>query len=386
MRKMKVAVIGLGFAGKQHVEALRRIPGVEIIAASDENKRMGRWCEDNGIPRFYEDHRHMLETEKPEVVHNCTPNHLHYPISRDILEAGCHVYSEKPLTLTAAEGEELIRLAERKGKRTAVNFNYRNHLMVREMRERFLEGRMGELSHIQAEYLQDWLLYPTDFDWRIQREKGGTSRAVADIGSHCFDTIQYITGQKIVSVYAKFHRQYETRMFSRETETFASGEGSAQGAKAVRVENEDAAIILFRLENGMVGSVNVTQVCAGKKNGLKVLLSGTKESAEWSQEQPDKLFTGHRDHGNEILYAGKNNLSPAVREYADLPDGHPVGWKDALVSGFKEFYASLIYEKQGRFRPDFADGCRISMITEACVKSDQSDEWVSISDPGIENM
>lgn len=266
-RKIKVGVIGLGFIGKQHVEALRRLPYVEIVAGSDSNPAMRDWCEENGIGKYYADYKEMLKNEEMDAVHNCTPNNFHFAVSCEILEAGYHVYSEKPLTINSEEGNKLVELARKKGLKTAVNFNYRNNLMVQEMQQRIKNNRMGTISHIQVEYLQDWLLYDTDFDWRVQKDKGGESRAVADIGSHCFDTIQFIMGEKIVAVYAMFHKQYQKRYMAKQADTFSSRKASGEHkGEAVPVENEDAAIILFKLEGGMVGSINITQVCAGKKN------------------------------------------------------------------------------------------------------------------------
>ncbi|MBC5688337.1 Gfo/Idh/MocA family oxidoreductase [Mediterraneibacter sp. NSJ-55] len=381
MQKFRVAVIGLGFIGKQHIEALRRIPSVEIVAAADTNAEMESWCGDNRIENFYTDCSQMLQTEKLDVVHNCTPNFMHYDINKMILNYNCHVYSEKPLTLRSEEGEELVRLACEKQKRTAVNFNYRNNLMVQEIHDRYIHNHLGKISHLQAEYLQDWLLYDTDFDWRIQTEKGGESRAVADIGSHCFDTIQYVTEQRIVSVYAKFHRQYAYRKYAGQGDTFSGNNkqnNEPVGTKEISVENEDAAYILFRLEDGTIGTINVTQVCAGKKNGLKLLISGTKESCEWTQENPDKLWIGHRDRGNEILCAGPENLSNEVRKFVDLPSGHPVGWKDALTNGVKIFYQSLSQKNISMKSPEFSDGCYVSKIVEACVKSNKTNQWTDV--------
>ena len=287
MRKIKVGVIGLGFIGKQHVEALRRLPYVEIVAGSDSNPAMRDWCEENGIGKYYADYKEMLKNEEMDAVHNCTPNNFHFAVSCEILEAGYHVYSEKPLTINSEEGNNLVELARKKGLKTAVNFNYRNNLMVQEMQQRIKNNRMGTISHIQVEYLQDWLLYDTDFDWRVQKDKGGESRAVADIGSHCFDTIQFIMGEKIVAVYALFHKQYQRRYMAKQADTFSSQKASGEHkGEAVPVENEDAAIILFKLEGGMVGSINITQVCAGKKNDLQILISGTNEAYEWHQETP----------------------------------------------------------------------------------------------------
>ena len=380
MKKIRVGVIGLGFIGKQHVEALRRLPYIEIVAGADSNLGMREWCEKNGIQKYYSDYKEMLTNEKMDVVHNCTPNNFHYEVSCEILKTGCHVYSEKPLTIKSVEGESLIELADKKGLKTAVNFNYRNNLMVQEIQQRIQNGRMGMISHIQVEYLQDWLLYDTDFDWRVQKDKGGESRAVADIGSHCFDTIQFITGEKIVSVYAMFHKQYQKRYMTKQADTFSLRPmDSDSKGEPVSVENEDAAIILFRLEGGMVGNINVTQVCAGKKNNLKILISGTKEAYEWQQETPANLWIGHKDSGNEIIYAGKNNLSEKIRCFADLPDGHSVGWKDAFEKGFEIFYGSILNETEAVYEsPDFAEGWYVTKIVEACLKSNQTGQWQNV--------
>ena len=380
MRKIKVGVIGLGFIGKQHVEALRRLPYVEIVAGSDSNPAMRDWCEENGIGKYYADYKEMLKNEEMDAVHNCTPNNFHFAVSCEILEAGYHVYSEKPLTINSEEGNKLVELARKKGLKTAVNFNYRNNLMVQEMQQRIKNNRMGTISHIQVEYLQDWLLYDTDFDWRVQKDKGGESRAVADIGSHCFDTIQFIMGEKIVAVYAMFHKQYQKRYMAKQADTFSSRKASGEHkGEAVPVENEDAAIILFKLEGGMVGSINITQVCAGKKNDLQILISGTNEAYEWHQETPANLWVGHRDSGNEIIYAGKNNLSENIRSFADLPDGHSVGWKDAFEKGFEIFYKGLLREGEAVYEgPDFTAGLYITRIVEACLKSNQTGTWQNV--------
>lgn len=381
MQKFRVAVIGLGFIGRQHIEALRRVPSVDIVAVSDTNKNLEKWCKDSGIQNFYTDYMEMLQMERLDVIHNCTPNFMHYDINKRILNADCHVYSEKPLTLHSEEGRELVELARKRQKRTAVNFNYRNNLMIQEIHSRYEKQKLGELSHLQAEYLQDWLLYDTDFDWRIQTEKGGESRAVADIGSHCFDTIQYVTGKKIISVYAKFHKQYAFRKYSGKSDTFSGNNEqgmSFQKENKISVENEDAAFILFRLEDGVLGSVTVTQVCAGKKNGLKILISGTKESCEWNQEKPDELWIGHRNRGNEVLYASAEHLSDEIGLFADLPSGHPIGWKDALASGIKNFYQSLLQKDKPMYSPDFEDGYYISKIVEACIESNKTNQWTDI--------
>lgn len=378
MQKIAVGVIGLGFIGKQHIEALRRVPGIEVAAASDADASMRNWCQANGIENFYVNYQDMLKKVKLDAVHDCTPNHMHYEVNKAVLESGRHVYSEKPLTLRSSEALELCRLAKEKDRLAAVNFNYRNNAMVQEMKGRVQEGRLGGFSHIQLEYLQDWLLYDTDFDWRISRETGGESRATADIGSHCFDTLQFITGERITAVYAVFHQQYRKRKYCKEKrETFSGGQ-KGDTYEVAEVENEDAAHILFRLEGGIIGNIAVSQVCAGKKNGLKVLISGEREAVQWEQENPDKLWIGHRDGGNEVLYADGKYLTDYAKAFVVLPNGHPAGWTDALTNGIGNFYSQIRDRKSNIRYANFEDGYYISKIVEACIESSRLNRWVEI--------
>lgn len=377
MKKIKAAVIGLGFIGRQHVEAIRRTPGTEVVAAADMDTKNSEWCRENDIPLFYEDYRKLIRESGAEVIHDCTPNYLHYQINALALENGCHIYSEKPLTLNAEDAFRLADIAEASGRKAAVNFQYRNHVCIHEIKERIRSGELGRLSHIQAEYLQDWLLHEDDYDWRMDSAAGGASRAVGDIGSHCFDAIQFVTGQKIVSVYARYFTMYPIRKMYGAAETFSSGvkEGKYEEKK---IDTEDAATILFRLEDGMEGTLIVSQVCAGKKNGMKVLISGNNEALEWAQEEPDKLHVGRRDAGNETVYAAKKYFTEYGGEMAVLPNGHPVGWADALAVSVKEFYDSVRHPGTGYRYADFRQGAYVAGIVEACFKSSRLNCWVDV--------
>lgn len=379
MKRLKVGVIGIGFIGKQHVEAIRRIPGTEVIAVSDIGPYAEDVCKSLGIAKNYTDYKEMLENEELDVIHNCTPNGMHKEINEAAIERGIHVYSEKPLTLTSIEAEDLCNKCKSSHVKAAVNFNYRHHILVHEMKQRVASGELGEFTHLQVEYLQDWLLYDTDYDWRMDKQMGGESRVIADIGSHCFDLIQYITGQKIISVYSHLFTMYTNRKKSNKQDTFSSADGS-QEYEEITVDTEDAAHILFRLESGFIGSVELSQICAGKKNGLKILISGNKQSVEWEQEKPDKLFIGHRDKGNETIYASHNYLTNYAKKFAVLPSGHPVGWTDAFTSGIMNFYEDIRSEKEDyqKVYADFPCGYYITKIVEACLLSNKSNKWIDI--------
>lgn len=380
MERLKVGVIGVGFIGKQHIEAIRRIPGTDIIAVSDVGPYAEKVSKSLGIAKYYTDYKEMLEQEELDVIHNCTPNGMHKEINEAAIQKGIHVYSEKPLTLTSIEAEELCNKCNSSQVKTAVNFNYRHHILVHEMKERVALGELGEFTHLQVEYLQDWLLLDTDYDWRMDKQMGGDSRAIADIGSHCFDLIQYITGQKIVSVNCHLFTMYANRKKGNKQDTFSSTD-SLQEFEEVTVDTEDAAHILFRLENGIIGSIELSQICAGKKNGLKILISGNKQSVEWEQENPDKLFIGYRDKGNETIYASSQYLTDYAKKFAVLPNGHPVGWADAFTLGVKNFYEDIRAEKEDYLKvyADFSCGYYITKIVEACLLSNKSNKWIDIN-------
>ncbi len=378
MKRLKIAVIGAGFIGKQHVEAIRRVPGTEVTALADINEKMGEEMAQNlAIPAFYTNYEEMLAKEKPDAVHICTPSSLHYTMSRDVLAAGIPVFCEKPLTLKAEEAERLTAMAENAGIVTGVNFNYRNHVMVHEIKEQIRQGGIGEPVMVYGEYLQDWLLYETDYNWRMNPAAGGESRAIADIGSHCFDLAQYVLGKNITAVYAKLIRVYPFRKKpTGGTQTFEKAAGGAY--ETVPVENEDAAYIMAEFDGGIQGLFYVSQVCAGAKNGLKICVSGKEKSLTWEQERPDHLRIGNRDGGNEDCYAGAGYLTDYAKAFAQLPEGHPAAWTDALTNGINDFYGKIRNPGRQAVSADFLTGARIMNIIEACLQSDREQRWVKI--------
>lgn len=364
MNKIKVGVLGLGFIGQQHIEAIRRIPNTEIIAICDPNEQTARTiAEKYSIPDYFTDLTEMLESTTLNVVHNCTPSGLHYATSKEIIESGVNVYCEKPFTINSAESEELVELLEKSGLKGGVNFNYRNNLMAIEMKERVKQAEVRPWF-ANAEYLQDWLLREDDFDWRVDTKIGGETRAVSDIGSHCFDTLQYIMGERIVAVQAKFMKKFETRI---------------KDGLHVPVENEDAAIIQIEFESGINGLVRLSQVTAGKKNDFHLMIEGNEQTLEWYQEQPDRLKIGNRDTGNEEIYADKKYLTGEAAELAILPNGHPVGWADAFKQGLVNFYQGLEDNSTQNY-VTFSDADYLMRIIDACILSNKEDRKVRVTE------
>ncbi len=377
INKQRVAIIGAGMMGVQHTEALRRIPGIEVIALADKNRQLAeKCCESMAIPACYDDYIEMIEKEAPDAVHVCTPNFTHYMICKDVIEKKINVFCEKPLANTAQEAQELAELAEKNGVVCGVNFNYRHNAIVREMHERVAKSDWGSTFLVRGEYLQDWMLYDTDYNWRCVPELGGMSRTVSDIGSHCFDTVQYVLGKKIKKVFANLLTVYPQRKkFTNQASTFGKQTGTE--FETVDISSEDAGLIVAEFEDGMKGVFMLSQVSAGYKNGLKLSIDGSKYSMCWDQENVDKLVLGHREGGKEILYASAGSMTGAANDDISLAAGHSVGWADALKNSFNNYYKFIREGGKKKFT-DFSDGMQIVRIVEACMKSSETGQWVEV--------
>ena len=375
--KLRAGIVGAGMMGKTHTEALRRIPGVEVVALADTNPALAqKTCDELYIPACYSSYQEMLEKEQLDVVHVCTPNFAHFEVCKAAIEAGVNVYCEKPLANTAQETAELCRLAQERGVKAAVNFNYRHNAIVQEMRERVASADWGSTFLIRGTYIQDWMMYDTDYNWRCVPALGGASRTVADIGSHWFDTVQFITGKKIVRVYAKLLTVLPRRKkFTSQAATFQKQTGS--DFEWVDIDTEDAAFILVQLEDGTMGDLVLSQVSAGYKNGLTVSVDGSRYSMTWEQELPDRLRIGDREKGVTTVQAAADALHGAAARYATLPAGHVVAWNDALRNAVNSFYCDLRGERWGSYA-HFADGDYIVKIVEACLASNRSGSWEDV--------
>ena len=289
-KTIKAAIVGTGFIGPAHLEALRRIPNIEVSALVEINQEIANEkAEALGIPNAYifED---MLAQKDIDVVHICTPNFLHFPQAKAVLESGKHVICEKPLAVTAQEAEELVALAKEKALVNAVHFNLRYYPMVRQMRVMRQKGELGEVYSVMGSYLQDWLFFKTDYNWRLEPDQSGDSRAVADIGSHLLDITEYVTGLKITAVMANFTTVHKTRLKPlKAIETFSGKALDPSDYKEYPVTSEDFANVLLKFDNGHSGSITVSQVNAGRKNRLNVEIAGSKANFEFNTERPNEL-------------------------------------------------------------------------------------------------
>jgi predicted dehydrogenase len=382
MQRLKIGIIASGMMGQRHTEALGRIPNVEVIGVADPYAgNLSEKAAMLGIPQVFSDYREMIDTLKPDLIHNCTPNNEHYEVNRYAIEHGVGVFSEKPLATTLKEAERLVKLAAQYHVPNGVDFCYRNNAMVREMKARLASGDAGRNLLVHGSYLQDWLMFPEDFNWRLESEKGGASRATADIGSHWFDTVQVILDKKITGVYAKLMIVYPTRKKPiREAETFAKADKEAK-YQEVGIDTEDAGFILIRFEDGSYGSLTISQVSGGYKNALNVSVDCEKYSMRWNQEEADHMVIGNREYGEIKLYAASGSMTGEANEYATLPGGHPVGWADTLSNNIKQFYKSIFNNSFGEDRQTYAtfkDAAYIMRIVDACMESSRLNQWISI--------
>lgn len=374
----RAGIVGAGMMGKTHVEALRRIPGVTVAALADPNGALAqKTCDEMFIPACYASCEEMLARENLDAVHVCTPNFAHYAVCKAAIEAGVNVYCEKPLANTYEEAASLCRLAEERHVAAAVNFNYRHNAIIQEMHERAAAADWGRTFLVYGHYLQDWMMYEDDYNWRCVPALGGGSRTVADIGSHWFDTVQFILGKKIVRVFAHLVTVLPTRKkYAQQAETFGRQAGGAY--EQVAIASEDAAFVLVQFEDGTMGNLVLSQVSGGHKNDFEVHIDGARYTMSWQQEAPDQLLLGNRETGATLVRSAPETLHGRAKSYAALPGGHVVAWNDALKNAIAQFYAYLRSGGEKHFA-DFARGAAIVKLVDACLESNARSSWVEVS-------
>ena len=379
MSKIRVGIIGMGYIGESHIEAVRRIGLCELYAIADTNAELAQKKADYyGIEKCYTTVDELLNDPNIDAVHNCTPNFLHLEINKKIIKSGKHLFSEKPLCTTYAEAKELVDLKkEYPDSVAAVNFNYRLNPMVQETKARIARGEIGNVNIATGSYQQDWLLYDTDYSWRLEPEMSGNSCAIADIGSHWMDAFQHVTGHKIVEVMADLRTVIPVRKKPKsQTETFTSNVPTE--FDEVEVKNEDYGAVMFRTDKGASGVYHVSEMAAGHGCYFNFEINGSKASVRWNQEENDRLWIGNRGGENHLIIRDPNAISPEVRPYTALAMGHPEGWNDAFKGNFYAFYRHIA---EGSGEPPFAtleEAAYIVKLTEAIVESSREKKWITV--------
>jgi predicted dehydrogenase len=382
MKTIRTAIFGTGFMGRVHLEAVRRLEFVEAAAIAGRNaeaaQRLGAGF---SVPKITNNYREILRDPAIDAVHICTPNAQHFPMAKDALNAGKHVICEKPLATSVDDGEELVALAAERGLRNCVCHNLRFYPMVQQMRAMRKAGDLGEILVVQGTYFQDWLLYDTDWNWRVDAKAGGPSRCMADIGSHWFDLAEHVTGLRVSSLCADLQTFHPTRKQPKQSvETFASKVLRPEDYIETAADTEDFGAVIFRMGDRARGSVTASQVSAGRKNRFSIEVYGTRASVAWNQERPDELWVGHRDTANDIFIKDPSLLKPEARSYADLPGGHSEGYDDTFKQIFRRFYASIGAGGTPEY-PQFVDGLRQLTILDAVLKSHSTRAWVDVPAP-----
>jgi predicted dehydrogenase len=374
--ELRAGVVGTGFIGAVHVEALRRL-GVDVagVVGSSAERAGGK-----RLARVYESYEELLADAQVDVVHLTTPNHLHHPQVKQALEARKHVVCEKPLAMTSEQSAELVELAERSGLVHCTNFNIRFYPQVQQARALVEGGSVGAVWNVHGGYLQDWLLLPTDWNWRLEPEKGGELRAVGDIGSHWLDLLQFVTGLRVEALLADLATTIPVRRRpAREIETFAAADDVEREDAPMRTE--DLAHILLRFEEGARGALVVSQVSAGRKNSLRFEIDGSSGALAWDSERPEELWLGHRGKPNETLLRDPALFAPEARSRTLLPAGHAEGFAET----FRELYRAVYTAVAAGAVPDepdyptFADGHWENLLGDAVALSNRERRWVEVA-------
>ncbi|MDY6845834.1 MAG: Gfo/Idh/MocA family oxidoreductase [Chloroflexota bacterium] len=382
-KKFKVGVIGVGFIGPAHMEAIRR-QGFEVLALAEGNQELAKKAAERLlIPKAYGNWKDLVADPDVDVVHVASPNYLHYAHAKGALEAGKHVICEKPLAMTSKESGELVKIAARKKRVNAVNYNLRFYPLIQDAKARIDAGALGDRIYIiQGSYLQDWLLLDTDWNWRLEPEFGGELRAIADIGSHWMDLVSFVSGKKITSVFADFETFLPIRKKpKKKVDTFGGKMQLDLEYEEKKITTEDYAAVLLKFEGGTRGVMNVSQVSSGRKNRLFFEMNGSDSSLVWDSEMPNQMMIGHRSEPNQWLIKDPSLMMESARWSASYPGGHSEGYPDTLKQLQTAFYS---YIAEGDFKktpdfPTFKDGHNTILVGEAILKSAKEKQWIDVN-------
>lgn len=379
MRRLRVGVIGIGFIGAAHIEALRRLGYVDVVAVAHKSGGEKK-ARQQFVPKGYDDYREMIDREELDAVHICTPNNLHFEMAMYAMKKGLSVMLEKPFTMTVEEAKELCAYAKEHQIVTGVNHSLRMNPQVQQMKAMVRGGEIGEVFAVTGGYLQDWLFLESDWSWRLDPELSGSTRAFSDIGTHWIDMVEDITGLRATEVLAEFGLMHKTRKKPlKSVETFSQMALRPEDYADTPVRTEDWCSILFRFENGAIGSVNVSQVTAGRKNQQIISISGSKGALHWDSEDSQELWVGRRETFNQKAPKDPSVLADEAKAVIGYPGGHVEGFPDTFKAQFEKFYRAVLEEDTAqRDFANFEDGLREMVLCEKVYESAQRRAWVKI--------
>ena len=384
MKKIGMGLVGPGFIAAHHIDAVRRLGYVDVVAIAGSNKNSAeRKAKELNVNVAYGSYEELIADPLVHVVHNTTPNHMHLPVSMAAIQAGKHVISDKPLALTSTECASLRDAAAQAGVANAVTFNYRGNPLVQQMRQMVAADELGAPIFLHGQYLQDWMTDPYVYSWRMDPAKGGESSALADIGSHWCDLVEHVSDLRIEAVLADLTTAVKTR-YSAGASAEAFSRGDRATSRPVEVTAEDLACVLLRFNNGARGILKVGQVLPGHKNDLQLEINGLKGSLRWEQEKQNELWIGSHNSANGVMAKDPSLMNTQARAYAHLPGGHQESWADAFRNVIADAYAWIRADADPSMKPptvcDFAGGHRVCCIVEAILRSYQEGgAWTHVS-------
>ena len=388
MQPLRFAILGCGRMGRHHSERLREDGRGEVVALLDVLPEMALRLQQDLWPRsrLYKNVTELMCSDTIDAAILCTPTAEHFTQASQCLDRGWHVLCEKPLAMNSSESARLVRLARESGRAAGVAYNIRFYPLCHEAAARIQAGTLGDVWHITGSYVQDWLLEKTDFNWRVLAEEGGELRAIADIGTHWLDLVQFITGHRVISVCADLRTVHTSRLRpAGGAQTFTSNTGQITRNDPVAIDTEDCGSILLRFAHGANGCLWVSQTTAGRKNCLRFEIAGSRQSFSWNSETPNELWIGHRHEPNELLQRDPSLLSPSARAITNYPGGHTEGFPDTFNQLFRAFYG---YIEAGDFQakppfPTFEDGHREVRLCEAILRSHRQQGWIALEDEPV---
>jgi predicted dehydrogenase len=377
--QLNAAIVGLGFVGRAHLDALRRL-GIPVQGALGSTAERSKASADSlHLPRAYTSLDELAADPSVQVVHLCTPNHLHFQEASQLLRAGKHVLCEKPLALDSRESAALVSLLKETGLVGGVAYNLRYYPLCQEARALIRRGAIGQVKLAHGSFLQDWLLFASDWNWRLESKLGGDLRAVSDIGTHWMDLAMWLTGSKVSEVCADLATILPARRRPKgRVESFQKADSTE--TEEVMIATDDYASVLLHFENEARGVVTVSQVSAGRKARLWFEIDGSEGSLAFDSESPNQLWIGRRDRACEVLPKDPALQSPESRGYAVYPGGHPEGYPDTFAQLFKDFYGYLAKGdlRAPRTFPTFETGHDELVLCEAIAESAQKRAWVQV--------
>jgi predicted dehydrogenase len=377
MKKFRTGIIGVGFIGAAHIETLRRLGNVDVVALADAMGAEAK-ADSLGVAKGYADYKEMIAKERLDVVHICTPNFTHCEIALYAMDQGVNVVCEKPMCCSVEEAEKMIAKAREKKLMNGVNYHNRWYPMTAQLKEMVRKGDFGDIHAVYGEFAQDWLLYDTDYNWRVEASEASATRAVSDIGTHWLDLVENITGLKVTEVCADFLILHKTRKKPVAVGDTFGGTNQSADSREIPVTTEDHANLMFRMSNGALGCAVFSQIIPGRKAELTINIAGLKQSATWCCDTCNEAWLGRRGEYSCIFEKDPGMLEPSVRVNAGYPGGHGEGFPDAFKNGFRAMYNAVGHSSENPPYANFETGKHEIILCDRILESAKARKWVKV--------